>query len=229
VEKTIIVQEPNKTIRFKLNKEMEDRKELTNWPRRKAKQDHTTLSQKAKELIKAEWRAEKLATKRERKKQYHGVPLMAVDSGATSTCVREVDAKHTEVLEEDSMKRFLNANGTISKATKKTRLKNGMRYPANDGDVVPDLATQSLLSTSKCADGNYATVFTPEEVQTFDLEAAPFKVEGQIVMRGWRCPQTKLWRVPLHQDWTNVNTETALMSQEVTDIIMSKRWRVRTA
>jgi hypothetical protein len=98
-----------------------------------------------------------------------------------------------------------------------------MRYPANDGDVVPDLAQQSLLSTSKCADGNYITVFTPEEVQIFDAEAAPFKVEGKIVMQGWRCPQTKLWRVPLQQNWTNINTETALMSQEVTDIIMNKR------
>jgi hypothetical protein len=84
---------------------------------------------------------------------------MAVDSGTTSTCVREVDAKYTEVLEEDSPKQFLNANGTISKATKTTRLKNGMRYPVNDGDVVPDLATQSLLNTSKRADGNYTSQF----------------------------------------------------------------------
>jgi hypothetical protein len=39
-EKTIIVQEANKTIRFKLDVKREN-KDQTNWPRRKARRDHT--------------------------------------------------------------------------------------------------------------------------------------------------------------------------------------------
>jgi hypothetical protein len=47
-----------------------------------------------------------------------------VDSGATSTCVRAEDAAFVQVLAEDeSPKRFLNANGTVSKATNKAQLK----------------------------------------------------------------------------------------------------------
>lgn len=57
VDKTIIVlHEPNKTVKFKLDRVLEN-KIKTNWPRRKAKQDHTKLQCKAEEPIKAEWRA----------------------------------------------------------------------------------------------------------------------------------------------------------------------------
>jgi hypothetical protein len=35
VEKTTIVHEPNKTIKFKLNKDIEQKKKLKSWPRRK--------------------------------------------------------------------------------------------------------------------------------------------------------------------------------------------------
>jgi hypothetical protein len=48
-----------------------------------------------------------------------------------------------------------------------------MREPATDADVVPGLAMNSLLSTSKLADANYVTVFTNDEVKIFDAAAAP--------------------------------------------------------
>jgi hypothetical protein len=44
-----------------------------------------------------------------------------------------------------------------------------LREPAGKADMVPDLATNSLLSTAKCADANYATLFTKNEVRVFDL------------------------------------------------------------
>jgi hypothetical protein len=79
------------------------------------------------------------------------------------------------------------------------------------------------MSTSKLADANYVTVFTKEEVQVFDAEAAKFNVEGQVVMKGWRCPITKLWRVPLTPNLSNINTDTGLMSKRATEIIMKQR------
>ena len=41
--------------------------------------------------------------------------------------------------------------------------------PAVDADMVPDLAKNSLLSTGKLADADYATVFTRDEVKVFDI------------------------------------------------------------
>jgi hypothetical protein len=84
----------------------------------------------------------------------------------------------------------------------------------------------SLLSTSKLADASYVTVFTKDEVQVFDTETTPFKIEGKMVMQGWRCPKTKLWRVPLKPSWTNENTETTLLSQEAMKIMLSKREKI---
>ena len=221
---TIIVHEPNKTIRFKLDKEIETKKR-TNWPRRKAKRDHTELRNKANELMRAEWKANKVIEKRNRKRtlQNHEVPTIVVDSGATSTCIRTEDAAFVQVLAEKSPKHFLNANGTISEATNKAQLEYKMRQPAVDADIVPGLAMNSLLSTSKLADAGYVTVFTNDEVKIFDAAATPFQLQGSIIMKGWRCPRTKLWRVPLQEKWTNINTETALLNQEVTNIIMNKR------
>ena len=97
-----------------------------------------------------------------------------------------------------------------------------MRMPAVDADMVPDLAKNSLLSTGKLADADYATVFTRDEVRVFDTEAAKLQVEGKVVMRGWRCKETGLWRIPLKPNWTNLNTETALLSQETSKILTSK-------
>jgi hypothetical protein len=79
------------------------------------------------------------------------------------------------------------------------------------------------LSTSKLADADYVTLFTKDEVCVFDTEAAKFKVEGEVVMRGWRCPETKLWRIQLKPQVTNNNTDTALMSQRTTNIMMERR------
>ena len=134
-----------------------------------------------------------------------------------------MDEEYVEVLDEDSPKRFRNANGSISEAGKKARLPFDMRHPATDADTVPDVADNSLLSTSKTADANYATVFTKHDVKVFDMEAAPFNASGKVVLQGWRCPETRLWRIPLQQTMDNLNTDTALLSQEATDIIVKKR------
>jgi hypothetical protein len=74
-----------------------------------------------------------------------------------------------------------------------------MRQPAIDADVVPGLAVNSLLSTSKLADAGYITVFTNNEVKIFDAAAAPFQLQGSVVMQGWRCTKTKLRRVPFQR------------------------------
>jgi hypothetical protein len=44
-----------------------------------------------------------------------------------------------------------------------------LREPAGKADMVPDLAMNSLLSTAKCADANYVTLFTKDKVRIFVL------------------------------------------------------------
>jgi hypothetical protein len=201
-------------------------KEVHNWMRRKAKKLHVELRGKAKDLLKQQRRKERMERKWEKRKNKHTEPSMVVDSGATSTCIRSIDATEVKVLNEQSPKTFLNANGTASRAGNKARLLYDLREPANDADMVPNLAMNSLFSTSKLADASYVTVFTKDEVKVFDTETAPFKIEGKVVMLGWRCPKTKLWRVPLKPSWTNENTETTLLSQEATKIMLSKQEKI---
>jgi hypothetical protein len=222
-----VIHEPSKTIRFLLPKDTRTTK--TNWARRKAKKQHTALREEATKLIKQHSQMLKMIEKRDRPKKRvppTEVPTIVMDSGATSACIREQDAKYVNELEQDSPKTFLNANGTISKAGKKAELQYNMRQPSRDADMVPGLAMNSLLCTSKLADNtDYITVFTQDEVQVFDAETAKFHVEGKIVMKGWRCPNTGLWRVPIKPEVPNINTNTALMSVKTTNIIESKRGR----
>ena len=216
------IQEENKTITFQVDETQAAGRE--NWPRRKARRQHRQEQLQAKELIlqfkQTQLKVAKWKDKWRRKEKRGSA---AYDTAATSTCVRDEEEEFVDVLDEDSDKKFLNANGSVSSAGKKARLRWEMREPATEGNMVPDLAMNTLVSAGKVADANYISVFTKDEVKIFDAEAAKFEATGKVVMTGWRCPETKLWRVPLQPDWENPNTETALMSQEATEIIMSKR------
>jgi hypothetical protein len=121
------------------------------------------LQEEARELIKDYNKTVKLDEKR-RNRRLNG-PTIVPDSGATSTCIRKEDEEFVEILNGDSSKRFQNANGKISEAGKKAKLPFQMRHPATDADTVPDVANNSLLSTSKTADANYVTAFTKGDVQ----------------------------------------------------------------
>jgi hypothetical protein len=114
----IVIKDPNKTIRFRLPKERCTTQ--TNWARKKAKRQHKSLREEAKDLMTEYNKTVKLEEKR-RNKRLSG-PTIVPDSGATSTCIRKVDEEFVEILDEDSPKRFQNANGTISEAGKKARL-----------------------------------------------------------------------------------------------------------
>jgi hypothetical protein len=215
-----IVHDNGKTIRWNLEPKV---KQVHNWMKKKAKRQHVEMRSKAKDLIVEQRKRDRQERKWAKRKMKHDEPSIVVDSGATSTCIRPRDAAHVQILNEQSPKVFINANGTTSRAGNKAKLLYDLRATAIEADMVPNLAMNSLLSTGKMADANYVTVFTQDEVKVFDAETAPFQMEGCMVMQGWRCPKTKLWRVPLKPDWTNENTETTLLSKEATQIVLSKR------
>jgi hypothetical protein len=77
--------------------------------------------------------------------------------------------------------------------------------------------------TSKLADANYITIFTKDhEIQVFDGELSKVNIKGEAVMKGWRCLNTKQWRVPIKPTWSNPNTDTTLLSEKATEMIMAK-------
>eukprot|EP00804_Cyclotella_cryptica_P007680 CCRYP_001311-RA/>CCRYP_001311-RA protein AED:0.44 eAED:0.44 QI:0/-1/0/1/-1/1/1/0/307 len=151
------------------------------------------------------------------------VASIVVNTGATSTCIHQDDYQHVIVTQQDSPKTFITANGRQSKAGKKAVLHYKMRHPATDADTVPGLAMNSLLSAGKLTDANYIAEFTKTDVNIFDAETTCIKADRQAILSGWRCPQTKLWRVPLKPTLSNLNTDTTLITTEATDIMMSNQ------
>jgi hypothetical protein len=96
---TITIHEPNKTIRFRLNRTLEQQqhaKRSSTWPRRKAKQEHMKLRARAKELIAKYEQIQRIQDKRQQRSG-RKVPSIVVDSGATSTCIRQQDDEWVEV------------------------------------------------------------------------------------------------------------------------------------
>lgn len=80
--------------------------------------------------------------------------------------------------------------------------------------MVPTLRHNSLISTSKLADENYHTVFTPNKVLVYDSKVKTDKIP---VLIGWRDKDTGLWQIPLTDDIANINTQTRLLSDDKTN------------
>ena len=149
------------------------------WQRKKAKRMHTDTKQDAIQNLRKHWRKDRDERKWSMRQQNKTI---VADSAATSTVIRVEDMDNVEVPEEDSNKVYRNANGTILEAGKTAKLPFRMRHPATDADIVPGLVMNSLLSTSKCADAGYITIFTPDKVKIFDAKTTRIQVEGEAVL-----------------------------------------------
>ena len=77
-------------------------------------------------------------------------------------------------------------------------------------DIVPSLTDNTLISTGKFTDANYFAVYDNEEVNIYDGKTAKIYITEEAVLRGYRCPHSKLWRIPLTENVTNQNTQTAI-------------------
>ena len=77
--------------------------------------------------------------------------------------------------------------------------------------MVPSLANQSLLSGNDYYEAGYIYICDGEEVNTYDGCNAKFVVSEAAVLKGWRCPRTQLWLVPLQSHFTNLNAHTILL------------------
>ena len=206
-------------IKFQLTNESV-KKLKRNWGRKVAKQQHKQCNEtalriakeakaKAKGIKRFHRRIENRRAARLQRRSTEGTAVM--DSGTTSTVIQPTDNKYVIDTNVPSNKVFTVATGEKAKAGNQAKLKMNLRGQAAVADMVPTLRHNSLISTSKLADANYHTVFTPNEVLVYDGEVQQSKIP---VWKGWRDQDTGLWRVPLTEEVSNLNTQTKLLQRD---------------
>ena len=107
---------------------------------------------------------------------------------------------------------FVLLDGHPSPATTIAMLDHKVREPAHTVKMVPALANKSLLSRGKFAGAGYVSVCNGEEVKIYDGHNAKIKMSEKSVLTGWRCPRTRLWRIPLQDQVTNLNLHILLLN-----------------
>ena len=83
-------------------------------------------------------------------------------------------------------------------------------------DIVPGLKTESLISMAKLMVADYMAVFNKEKVAIYDANKKKVQVTNGAILRGWRCKETGLWRIPLTKNQMNNNMDTAICSNPPT-------------
>ena len=155
-----------------------------NWGRKVAKQQHIKCNEKAKATMKIARAKEKSLNRikrrmnerqaRREKQSTEGTAVM--DSGTTSTVIQPKDNQYVIDTKVPSNKIFTVATGEEAKGGNQAKLRVNLRGQVATADMVPTLRHNSLVSTSKLADANYHTVFTPNAVLIYDGEVEPNKI-----------------------------------------------------
>ena len=81
-------------------------------------------------------------------------------------------------------------------------------------DLVPAMKKDTLISVGKFADAGYLTVFDEEEVNIYDGLKTKIEINSKPIIKGWRDPETGLYRIPLKTKIENWNTDTILLNKE---------------
>ena len=152
------------------------------------------------------------------------IPSACADTGATSTAGTTTDPfLHTG---ETSTKVFSMPTGAAATASTKKKLLLKVRSPADEVHIVPGLQ-QTLLSGSKFADAGYVAVYDEDEVNFYNK--GDVKIDADAVIRGYRCPRTGLWRVPLQPIITTTpssSIRSAANSQTTKNTMYPRHWRL---
>ena len=140
------------------------------------------------------------------------LPSGAYDTGATSSAGSPADAQYFINTGEKSDKVFIIPNSERMPATDKMRMQHQLRHPADEMNIVPGVHT-TLISGCKMADADYVTILDKNELNVYDGRTTTIKVSEKAVLKGYRCKQTGLWRIPLQANVVNENTNTLLIQR----------------
>ncbi len=145
------------------------------------------------------------------------IPATVVDSGCTSEVGTTDDP--CQWNGRTSNKQFILPGGEIVKATKIAEYSFKVRSPAQELHITPSITENSLLSTSKFAAANYITIFDREEVNIYDVNDTIIAVTKGAILRGFKCPMTGMWRIPLVDLVQNTNTKMVIINRPLSEFL----------
>ena len=125
--------------------------------------------------------------------------------------------------DDPSKKIFALSDGNPAAGSNVAKLYHNVCDPAHTVDMVPALAYNSILRRRKFADSGYVSICYGNKVNFYDKQSVKITVSEEAVLKGWRCPYTSLWRIPLQIHITNLIPQTLLLN--VTKGINSKNER----
>jgi hypothetical protein len=107
-----IIRDPEKKVSFALPNETTIKKK--GWGRKRARRIHLETKTRANNILSQRRRRLKAEDKRRKKRARRraNTPTGVLDTGATSTVVKQNDKQYVEVLKQSSGKVFANPNGT---------------------------------------------------------------------------------------------------------------------
>jgi len=152
------------------------------------------------------------------------IPSTVMDSGCTSNVGTSKDpCQRTGV---SSNKVFILPGRQVLTASEMATYPFKLRAPAANVHITPGITSNSLLSTGKCADANYITVFDKEQVNVYDVNDVTISVTRGAILQGWR-DSNGLWRIPLlhtvrQDNVNNVSTETVLVNKPPTEFLANR-------
>ncbi len=108
-------------------------------------------------------------------------------------------------------------SGEIVQATEMAEYPFEVRAPANELHITPGVSQDSLLSTSKCADANYITVYDKETINIYNANNTMITVTKGAILRGWH--DNDIYRIPLVDMVRNNNTNMVVMNHHPTKFL----------
>ena len=144
------------------------------------------------------------------------IPFAVPDSGTTSSIGTKDDPCWRTGMQSNKV--FILPSGKAVTASEVAEYPFQVRHPASEVHITPGVTSNSLMSTNQFAQAGYITVFDKEEVNIYDANNVKITVTRGALLRGWRCEETGLWRIPLcptirSHNVTNVNTQTILVKE----------------
>ena len=114
--------------------------------------------------------------------------------------------------DQPSTKVFTVATGHKTPGSRVLKLHHPVRKPARMVDIFPVLADQSLISGEKFSKAGYVLICYDEEVNIYEGRTVKIIVSDEAVLKGWRCPRTRMWRIPLQHTVQNEQTDTLILN-----------------